>query len=250
MCVRSRTLALSKGSNRTARQSPAILGVAATPWRDAPVAVSLFTGFSAFTSCLAWHDVCLAECMIVPAGEPSACVARVPAHSAAPECAELVIVEPGAETSAGLQGSTDQNHVLVLGRNESPVRFRGRVRERVRSIRCSSGGLAQVTYLVGNPAGQDWSQRRSLIAELSEEVLVNGTIVLHAPAEVSAQVLACVGELQLSVGSGLCWRAVFSAPSTSSTSSPAPEISYCEEERSGVRFARPQPTEPPFSAVG
>jgi len=161
------------------------------------------------------------------------------------ESSELVLVEPGAQTKAGLRGSSEQNHLLVWCRNESLLGFQSRVRERVRSMARSEQRLAQVTYLVGDCTKTDWAERQALLAELSHDLPADGVVVVHAPSNASGNVLACLGELQLSTPSGLRLRAVFSdncEAQLPQTQLPV-ERTDCAEERSGVRFARPHETD-------
>lgn len=123
--------------------------------------------------------------------------------------AKLVLMEPGVPAPKSLPDSAEQSHVLLLGKDESLVGFRDRVRRRTVSLRRASQELCDVTYLVGRHSDADWQERRSLLSELCDEVGTDGSVAVVAPRSATSDVLGCLGDLQASAARGLSLRAVF-----------------------------------------
>jgi hypothetical protein len=128
--------------------------------------------------------------------------------------AKLVLMEPGVEASSAIAASAEQNHVLLLGANESLTRFSDRVRRRADSLRHESRALSDVTYVVGNHQHADWQTRQRLLSELCDDLAPDGSVAVHAPSSARSAVLGCLGDLQASLSRGLELRAVFTDAAT------------------------------------
>ena len=127
---------------------------------------------------------------------------------------EFVLVESGAASAAALLGSSDQNHVFLLGCDESLQCFGNRVVLRARAIRGvlqqASRCLVKVTYLVGSRRPGDWRARHALLAALAAEMDSSGTILVNAPSAARAPLLLCLAALQCE-RADLTWRARLSS---------------------------------------
>jgi hypothetical protein len=128
--------------------------------------------------------------------------------------AKLVVMEPGAAAAAAFSASAEQNHILLLGRDESLVGFRDRVRRRAGSLRRAAQELCDVTYVVGQHQDTDWQHRSRLLSELCDELGRDGRMAVVAPRSATSDVLGCLGDLQASRARGLSLRAVFTDTET------------------------------------
>jgi len=123
--------------------------------------------------------------------------------------AKLVLVEPGVAAEAAMADVAEHNHVLLLGRDESPAGFRERVRRRAEALRSRAQRVCDVAYVVSEQALSDWQSRLSLLAEVCDTVAPDGQLQLFAPSTARSEALGCLGDLQASVAPGLRLRAVF-----------------------------------------
>lgn len=123
-------------------------------------------------------------------------------------------MEPGFSAPPTFMEAADQQHLLLLGQDESLHGFRDRVRRRADSMRRSARELSDVTYVVGHHHEADWRGRMHLLSELCGALSDEGSVAVVAPRSATGDVLGCLGDLQATHARGLSLRAVFTDAET------------------------------------
>jgi hypothetical protein len=128
--------------------------------------------------------------------------------------AKLVVVEPGVRVPAPLSAPAEQNHILLLGADETLVGFRDRLRRRTGMLRTAAHELCDVTYVIGQHQDADWQGRSRLLSELCDELAHEGSMAVVAPRSATRDVLGCLGDLQATRARAVSLRAVFTDAET------------------------------------